>query len=119
MFFLCILLVISLDVTAAVTVISTSWKGTTGSQDWFLTTNWNSGTPYIQSDYLTSGKWGCNIYGSSSPAIDPIIADGNATAIEVRIGGAAGDFDKSGRVDSLDLAVFTGKLARNTNMTLK
>ena len=84
----------------AVTTYNTAWRGPaysgTNTQDWFTATNWQYGVPTIASDYATSGKYGVTTYyGTGSTNYDsslttcPIIANGDARAVEIRIGGQA------------------------------
>jgi hypothetical protein len=84
----------------AVTTYNTAWRGPayvgTNTQDWFTASNWQYGVPTIQADYATSGKFGVTTYhGTGSTNYDtdllscPVIANGDARAVEIRIGGQA------------------------------
>jgi hypothetical protein len=64
--------------------VTTSWKGTTGSTDWFNAANWGAGVPTNEAGNSTT------LYGSTSQANGPIIVDGDAVALAVRDGGAGG-----------------------------
>jgi hypothetical protein len=84
---------------SAVTTVQDAWKGPAGggtSQDWFAAGNWTAGVPAIQSDYATTGKYGVTTYnGTGSNNYDtslttcPVINDGDARAVEIRVGGQA------------------------------
>jgi hypothetical protein len=86
--------------TLAVSTYNTAWRGPaysgTNTQNWFEASNWQYGVPTIQADYATSGRFGVTTYhGTGSINYDtdlatcPVIANGNARAVEVRIGGQA------------------------------
>jgi hypothetical protein len=72
---------------------TTDWKGpahptTPGTQDWFTATNWSLGVP----DATSTTQGGVRTYGSNcydtSLTTCPIIANGAATAYEIRVAGA-------------------------------
>lgn len=94
-----LLLLMIVGSASAVTTVGDGWKGPSGggtSQDWFTAGNWQYGVPTIQSDYATSGKYGVTTYyGTSGTNYDnslttaPIIANGDARAVEIRVGGTA------------------------------
>lgn len=96
---LIVLLLLVAAGSASAATVGDGWKGSAGggvSQDWFDGANWQYGVPYIASDYATSGKYGVTTYyGTSGTNYDnslttcPIIANGDARAIEIRVGGTA------------------------------
>jgi hypothetical protein len=88
------------SIASAVTTVQDGWLGPSGggvSQDWFTGSNWDKGVaPFIQ-DYPTSGNYGVTTYkGTSGTNYDtdlatcPVITDGDAAAIEIRVGGGLG-----------------------------
>ena len=98
--YLLILLAVAAS-ASAVTTYNTAWRGpaydpVNNTQNWFTASNWQYGVPTIQSDYATSGKFGVTTYhGTGSTNYDtdliscPIIANDDARAVEVRVGGQA------------------------------
>jgi hypothetical protein len=94
------ILLVMVSSASAVTTYNTAWRGPayvgTNTQNWFTASNWQYGVPTIQADYATSGKFGVTTYhGTGSTNYDtdlttcPIIANGDARAVEVRVGGQA------------------------------
>lgn len=63
--------------------------------------NWGGGSvgnvPFIDPNWATNGKFGMRTYGSTNYDTSltncPIIANGNAVALEVRVGGTGGNTD--------------------------
>jgi hypothetical protein len=84
---LTVILALSLPVFA-----STDWRGpaytTPGTQDWFTASNWSAGVPDVA---LMGTQAGARTYGSncydSSLTTCPIIANGAATTMELRVAG--------------------------------
>lgn len=72
---------------------TTDWRGPAytppGTQDWFTASNWSLGVPDVA---LSATQGGVRTYGSNnydtSLTTCPIIANGAATSMEVRVGGA-------------------------------
>jgi hypothetical protein len=89
------------------TTVNIDWRGpaypTPGTQDWFTASanNWGGGSvgsvPFIDPNWATNGKFGMRTYGSTnydtSLTTCPIIANGDAVALEVRVGGTGGNTD--------------------------
>jgi hypothetical protein len=87
-----LLLLIALLAIVSSVSASTDWRGpaytTPGTQDWFTASNWSAGVPDVA---LMATQAGARTYGSncydSSLTTCPIIANGAASTMELRVAG--------------------------------
>jgi hypothetical protein len=93
------LLLIAVIVSLSCPVFATTdWRGpaytTPGTQDWFTASNWSNQVPDVS---LSATQGGVRTYGSNnydkSLTTCPVISSGNATTMEMRVGGAGGNID--------------------------
>jgi hypothetical protein len=88
---LVLLLVLSVAGMASATF---DWRGpaypgtSSTDQSWFTAANWNSGVPTISATPTGVRTYGSNHYATSLTSC-PVIANGDARAMEVRVGGSA------------------------------